>query len=826
MQLRKTIKRPQKYEPGGFPDASPSATTHLVASRYRVSSALRPEIIEYNPNLPVAAFPTLSAIPIPPQTHEETAQGSSSQNRQNIFQSQMDHEPDGPDGGHGHNMAKLDEQSKLTEADWLMREMEPNVGGDAAEVDNEEYWTPVTWDDLSHVHRLSIIDALMEIWKTPDVASLPTLLSSIGLTSDQIRRDCIHLIQRRVDDCVEAEKIKDLQSFVTSKLLEGGKTDSPGISQAAFGDMVQKHLYKDLTEQHVSTKKEWDTARLFVVLNLGLDPGILGEWVDIGQSIGPQENRVDLYDSPPQTASGLHMESSQGQAGEEIVPSSPSAPGIVWPATHSRPSIGFFPLQGNGLSPLAARFQTDVQAPPHQRLMLSQPQAPDAASGSRMEPPPKIKLVTFPPDASAQKPGERQDFEVTTTSTSGLPAGESEAETELRRKMGLDPKASEVLLLPRSGASIRASSSAPNVNESTSGIEVPSSVKPAPLKRKRGRPPVGPLAPSANKSTSGIEKPSSTEPAPPKKKKGRPPRSSALSINESTSAIEIPSSTKPAPLKKKKGRPARSSALSINESTSGIQIPSSTEPAPPKKKGQPPRSSALSVKELGSEIKIPSSTEPAPLQVSKNNTTPPSSETGPSALSVAAGGIVLPMTSQQIAASALALLGIGLHEAPRGLNNVTKPNRGTRQLLSSDKLLPVATYLKDVEVITAVEMKAVQGPTEPVTEALNAVQTPGAPVVSSDERGGGSAAKNTKVAQESQVGVGEQKADTEQAVFGESPLKEGKSGEVVAKNAAVGGAVLGESLLKKDKSGEVVVAKKKPVKKQPGRKAKENKKIV
>lgn len=137
MQLRKTIKRPQRYEPEPFPAATARASSSL-----EVTSELRPEIIEYNPNLPAAAFPTLPVIPTRPQAHAETAEDPNSKPRQNVSQPQTYDEPDSPDGDKAqfeHNLAKLNELSKLTEEDWSIREMESSVDGDAAENESGEH---------------------------------------------------------------------------------------------------------------------------------------------------------------------------------------------------------------------------------------------------------------------------------------------------------------------------------------------------------------------------------------------------------------------------------------------------------------------------------------------------------------------------------------------------------------------------------------------------------------------------------------------------------------------------------------------------------------
>lgn len=371
----------------------------------------------------------------------------------------------------------------------------------------------MSWDDLSQGHRLSIIGALMEIWHTPDVAALPNLLRSIGLDSRQVRRDCIDLVQCSIEERIEAERIDDLQSCVSNNLLQGGNRDSPGLSEAAFRELVKKHLYKDLTKssQYVSTKKELDTARRFAI-NLGLDPRILGEWVDMGHFFRPQGNRVDSYECPAQTGSGLHTDSPQWQTADQAAGFNPSSPSIATPSTHSRPMTTLFQLRSNEHSALAARRESKrsqkeglsavtptVPPPVHQRLVLSQPRVPDDVSRSENQSPPlrrnparkplRIRIVNPPPVAVAQGPVRRQVSEAAAAHASGLPTDESKAENETGLEVARQGKVPETPIKTsgqRLGCSLPVPLSTLQMSESASRFGTPSSPQSTPVKKKRG----------------------------------------------------------------------------------------------------------------------------------------------------------------------------------------------------------------------------------------------------------------------------------------------------------------------------------------------------
>lgn len=134
MELRKTIRRPSRYEPDQFP------TPKAKESPFEIKEQLRPQVIQYNPKLPAAAFPTIPVIPTRPQSHTETAEDPRSQPHQKTSQSQTRDDPNNPlvdKAQFDDILAKPNEIPELTEEDLLMREMESSVEGESVESDIE-----------------------------------------------------------------------------------------------------------------------------------------------------------------------------------------------------------------------------------------------------------------------------------------------------------------------------------------------------------------------------------------------------------------------------------------------------------------------------------------------------------------------------------------------------------------------------------------------------------------------------------------------------------------------------------------------------------------
>ncbi len=127
MELRKNIKAPARLRDDieYLSTASPN--------RHRVPPELRPPVVQYNSNLPPAAFPTLPIASIDSEPSRQVRKDSSTENKQVRFadSSRLQMERDGLSKHHGQPREEVINSqafSDMTADYWLALDMAPSDG--------------------------------------------------------------------------------------------------------------------------------------------------------------------------------------------------------------------------------------------------------------------------------------------------------------------------------------------------------------------------------------------------------------------------------------------------------------------------------------------------------------------------------------------------------------------------------------------------------------------------------------------------------------------------------------------------------------------------
>ena len=262
--------------------------------------AYHDEVIEFNPNLPPAAFPTLDhpdyehnggtiAIDlsefegrnsannafsldrgIQPKkigltenlpamtstardsTHSHTATQKASmvqKQSQGIMLSSIHGEAS--DNGPRNpiwvsNMARMEEVGRMSDLDRIMLEMESSDEENATTKRSRFAASPgfPTWDDLTTAHKLNLADTVIEFY--PD---LPQVMHQLRLSVSQKEELGELLKQRRDREAREEANQQRLQEQTKEVLLQGRR-----LSQSKFHQMVEENLYGEISQDdHLQT---------------------------------------------------------------------------------------------------------------------------------------------------------------------------------------------------------------------------------------------------------------------------------------------------------------------------------------------------------------------------------------------------------------------------------------------------------------------------------------------------------------------------------------------------------------------------------------------
>ncbi|KAI9824385.1 MAG: hypothetical protein M1832_001920 [Thelocarpon impressellum] len=244
MILRREIRKPARYRP----EPNPKLAEAFVPPVAR--PAFAPPYVAYNPDLPPAAFPSLSAPrPGGSRTDEAkdrpvSASGALTEAGRRWVErhdaaygrwvEETANESELRDGGErgeeepseeliaarytqavrfDGSMARLGKMVQRTDEQWVEGEMKASDGEEEGPVRRR----PV-WNDLSPNHRTAIVTALLQ------AHALPTVYAILCLSDAQQREDQVHRGRRDERERLEDEKIAALQTELTEVLLTSDET--------------------------------------------------------------------------------------------------------------------------------------------------------------------------------------------------------------------------------------------------------------------------------------------------------------------------------------------------------------------------------------------------------------------------------------------------------------------------------------------------------------------------------------------------------------------------------------------------------------------------
>ena len=298
-------------------------------SKSRKQPAYRGKVIEFNPNLPPAAFPTLDhpsyvhnggSVPIDLEPH---SLGSESQeltvfeandphsSEQTVFtknvpvprpttakfshqnspfvmqrsnQGQEQARGNMPSTMHGgpndnkpqnpiwaSNMARMEEAGKMSDLDRIMLEMETNDEEDIATDRRSKHARKDSnpkypaWDDLTVTHKLDLADTIAECY--PDPAHV---MHQLRLNPSQ-KEELVRLLGERQDRAAREEANQQKLMNQTKEMLLRGEP----LPQSKFHQMVEDNLYENIREDHhIQTDlMELKKARAYLG-RCGFDPAL------------------------------------------------------------------------------------------------------------------------------------------------------------------------------------------------------------------------------------------------------------------------------------------------------------------------------------------------------------------------------------------------------------------------------------------------------------------------------------------------------------------------------------------------------------------------
>ncbi|KAI9811849.1 MAG: hypothetical protein M1827_005200 [Pycnora praestabilis] len=293
MDLRKNTRRPQRYEP----EQDYACEMTYVPPPQRPVFA--PPFVDFNPNLPPAAFPTLSANPLEGSRAQSGGQGylenlnprqpvlsgeEKGEIRIRLFGTMNARYSNGLENPtYVKNLKRMKELGEMTKEERFLKECETS-----SEEDTSGYQTgpfskpdpPPAWKDLAVPHQINIID---EFYQDGNFQQVFELLDLTTNAQDNIMQ---HYNARKTRDVDEDTRIKAVQEEQRQLLLSRVNFSTPipelapPISQPRFRAFFDKYLYSNLETDHPTpTNKDNARARIFVG-DHGMEELFAGYWSD------------------------------------------------------------------------------------------------------------------------------------------------------------------------------------------------------------------------------------------------------------------------------------------------------------------------------------------------------------------------------------------------------------------------------------------------------------------------------------------------------------------------------------------------------------------
>lgn len=323
MELRKSSSRkaPRRYE-------DELEEEHGQPSSVRVArhNAYRGRVVEYNPQLPPAAFPTLDAGASPPKQRKETQIPSSSFSHRDPSTSSLQQDSlqipsqamqatlEQPrmafatsnslhtsDNGPGNpiwekNMARMALLGERTEEDWNIAEME------SSDEDGEPTQkTQTVCYSVRHTQTNEIVahELILTTQQAPTVAAPPWESIPLSLQIEMAyeafgddSRPENGLLRLRLNSIQQERMMEELRLFQERERVENANIaahqtatsealltlNKKNATQEAFKSLLPVHLYKDTDRPDtVATRRQVNDARAYMTY-CGLDTAFLDGW--------------------------------------------------------------------------------------------------------------------------------------------------------------------------------------------------------------------------------------------------------------------------------------------------------------------------------------------------------------------------------------------------------------------------------------------------------------------------------------------------------------------------------------------------------------------
>ncbi|GAD96561.1 hypothetical protein AOR_1_1024194 [Paecilomyces variotii No. 5] len=306
MRLRDRVRPPQRFESELFYQPTPQRSLRRPAPA-------QPAYIDFNPNLPPAAFPTLTT-PRPPEKIQSQSQGNGQRDKDHEGDIQMDDAPGSSQGTLYHhadtetddelegipmedvdnylasngpqntvysrNMAIMAESDNESSASTVIDDMDGDVensGQGAGSLDTQDLSDP-GWCDLSPRLQVEIIENMLEEHPWSKIISL------LGLTPEQDEQIRRHISNRNRQVEEENAQLEDMRAKQLEALMRIDNTvlrQNNPPPQIVFRKTSVRHRrnIKDGTESDYLLCKAGEVllARRFLHKR-GFDPLFAGRW--------------------------------------------------------------------------------------------------------------------------------------------------------------------------------------------------------------------------------------------------------------------------------------------------------------------------------------------------------------------------------------------------------------------------------------------------------------------------------------------------------------------------------------------------------------------
>ncbi|KAI9826248.1 MAG: hypothetical protein M1826_006670 [Phylliscum demangeonii] len=273
-----------------------------------IPDRLRPPVVEYNPNLPPARFPSLDAVvhhrpgwsPEPAVVVDELDLDRAPVVEKEEEVKEEEEEEEEEDEALEHERALEVVIGTAERSRWLQETRAAAAQAGPDSLRPSPPLLPPSWDEVSESLQLTILDAFAAIQgERLNMDDLHRLTEFLALNSAQVDR-LFNLMRRRAQlDAAEGDLIARFQSEVSRRLLTQGLGRCTR-SHDAFRELLDTYLFApdpnidpdldpDLGQamllRQTATVAELAVARRFLT-GLGFDPALLlGDWIDAGQFV-------------------------------------------------------------------------------------------------------------------------------------------------------------------------------------------------------------------------------------------------------------------------------------------------------------------------------------------------------------------------------------------------------------------------------------------------------------------------------------------------------------------------------------------------------------